>query len=354
MTQENESLRGTDHVDDAKVAEIEAKLQAISTGDASHLSGDPTPEPLKDEVAPVIVTPPVPLIPEATPQVVEAATEPVEGEVPTLPDNYVRSLLASGWSNDEIISQHSVLGAEFEKIAAKVHEKRTADSREWAAHGRMEANQRAAAEEQAKPKESEPLPSSELPRVDVEALKKQYGDDPRIAGIIDGLVGPVNKSIEAMNAMLPSVADSVERQATSEKAALQNEVNAFFSSPEVLPYGKLYGLGPTQGVDEDAYQNRLRVMEVADQIRTGAAFQNRIVGFTEALSLAHDSISADFRVQAIREDIKQQVQQRAASVTTPPSKGSVTGSVSAPAPPRTEKTRAEIEAYAETALREIF
>lgn len=353
MVQENESLKGTDHVDDAKIAEIEAKLQAIATGDASHLAGDPAPEPPKDEITPVVVTPPVPVIPEVTPQVVEAAkVKPDEGgSAPTLPDNVVRSLIASGWSPDEITQQHAVLGVEFEKIAAKVHDKRAADSREWAAHGRMEANQRAAAAEPTK--ESESLPPTELPRVDVEALKKQYGDDPRIAGIIDGLVGPVNKSIEAMNTMLPSVAESAARQEASEEAALQNEVNSFFSSPGVATYKALYGVGPTQGVDEEAYQNRLRVMEVADQIRVGASYQGRIVGFTEALSLAHDTVSADYRVQAIREDIKQKVQQRAQSVTTPPSKGSVTGSVSAPAP-RTEKTRAEIEAYAEAALREIF
>jgi hypothetical protein len=116
----------------------------------------------------------------------------------------------------------------------------------------------------------------------------------------------------------------------------------------------LYGTGPTQSVTDDFFENRMKVLEQADQIRAGASFQGREVGLTEALSLAHDSISASYRVQAIREDIKAKVQQRASSVTTPPAKGSEGGSTSAPSGERPEKTRKEIEDASAIALREIF
>jgi hypothetical protein len=346
MTDQNESLKGTDHISDERIKEIEKVLQTIDSGEESHLTDavkvtEPEPKPVAESTE----------IKVDEPQVsTEAAAESTD-DAPTLPDNYTRSLLASGWSAEEITEQHAALGDEFVTIAEKVHERRKIDAREWAAHGRIEANQRAAADDASR--QETPDTPSEIERLDIAALKKEYGDDPRIASLIDKLGTQTNRAIEAMNSMLPNVAESAARQDASEKAALQNEINSFFGSPDVLSYKDFYGVGPTQSVNGDHYDSRMRVLEVADQIRVGASYQGREVGLTEALSLAHDSVSADYRVRAIREDIKSKLQERAGSVTTPPSKGSESGNTSAPKV-RTEKTRDEIEQHATDALRQIF
>ncbi len=353
-----ESLKGADHMSDEQLAKIERSLQAIDSGEESHLvrpPRPPEPEPVKVAESVAVVEP----VPDESQVSIEAAVEHTDSaseveaasKTPTLPDNYIRSLLASGWSEQDITEQHASLGDEFVVIAEKVHSKRQSDSREWAAHGRIEANQREAAIDAAR--QTEPDTPTEIERLDVAALKKELGDDPRVMAFVDKLVTQTNKAIEAMNTMMPRVSESAARQEQSEKAALQNEVNAFFASPAVLPYKGLYGIGPTQDTEGDHYTARMRVLEVADQIRVGASFQGREVGMSEALDLAHDSVSADHRVQAIREDIKAKVQKRAQSATTRPSKGSDSGSTSAPAV-RTEKTRDEIEQFAQNALRQIF
>jgi hypothetical protein len=348
----DESLRGIDSVSDEKVKEIEDRLNAISR-DEPYLDPGPSSEE-KTEPAPEAKAE------EAQSQVTEEAAEskePESNDEPTLPDNHIRSLIGAGWTKEEIDEQHSALGDEFLTIAEKVHENRLRESREWAAHGRIEANQRAAAAEKLVEKQEQGQTPSELERVDIDALKREFGNDPRINAMIDSLGGSTNRAIEALQAMMPKIAESQARQEQSEQAALQNEVNSFFNSPDLLAYKDLYGVGPTQSIhDEGHWDARMKVLEVADQIRVGASYQGREVGLSDALSLAHESVSADFRVRAVREDIKSKMQQRQSSITQRPS--TQQSNETAEKPPSEggsrEMSRKELEDKAQAALRQIF
>ena len=100
------------------------------------------------------------------------------------------------------------------------------------------------------------------------------------------------------------------------------------------------------------FQQRMRVLEQADQIRVGASYQGRVVGLTEAMGLAHDSLSSEYTAQAIREELKARVKERSNAITNRPTKIETTEN--APASGRGEKTRAELEQNAAAALKNLF
>jgi len=344
-----ENLRGIIGMTDEDASEIEAKLQAISA-DMPYEAEEAVDEAaLEDALDKAITETPAeesaePVAEEATAEAADDATEAL-----TLPDNYVRSLLASGWSQEDITEQSAALGDEFAKVAEKIHSNRVRESREWAAHGRIAADQASAVKDG--PIDA-PNPLEELKRIDVEALKAEFGTDEQMTLLLERIAGPLNKTIEAANVMFPSVAESAARQKESEQAALQNEVNGFFDSPDLRGYKDLYGAGPMGDLTDADYQQRMRVMEQADQIRVGASYQGRIVGLTEAMGLAHDSLSADYTAKAIREELKAKVKERSNAITNRPSKVETT--VPEAGSQRTEKTRDELNAAAAIALREVF
>jgi len=342
-----ENLRGILSMTDEKVADIEAQLQAIAS---DTVEADEVDEVALEEAVEAAITETV--ADEATKPETQEATDETATEADeslTLPANYVRSLLATGWSQDDIDSQLSVLGKDFEVVAEKIHENRLRESREWAAHGRIAADQ--ASQVKDGPLD-DPNPLEELKRIDVDALKEEFGADENMTALLERIAGPLNKTIEAANVMFPSVAESAARQKESEQAALQNEVNGFFDSPDLRGYKDLYGAGPMGDLTDADYQQRMRVMEQADQIRVGASYQGRIVGLTEAMGLAHDSLSADYTAKAIREELKAKVKERSNAITNRPSKVETT--VPEAGSQRTEKTRDELNAAAAIALREVF
>ncbi len=343
-----ENLRGILSMTDEKVADIEAQLQAIAS---DTVEADEVDEVALEEAVEAAITETV--ADEATKPETQEATDETATEADeslTLPANYVRSLLATGWSQDDIDSQLSVLGKDFEVVAEKIHENRLRESREWAAHGRIAADQ--ASQVKDGPLD-DPNPLEELKRIDVDALKEEFGADENMTALLERIAGPLNKTIEAANIMFPSVAESAARQKQSENAALETEINAFFTSPDLGSYEGLYGKGPMNGVTDQDFQQRLKVMEQADRIRVGASYQGREVGLTEALSLAHDSVSADFTVQAVRKELQAKVLERSKGITSRPTKIETSENASLAAP-KTERTRAELEAHAAEALKKVF
>lgn len=352
-------------VTDEQAREIENKLEVIGGGEVYEVKEEPKAEAKEEATDEVAVDATAEPETKVEDKVVEsdakeaadeesdeagAPSKPAD-ESPTLPSNYIRSLKATGWDDEEIqrLVEHDFDLAK--NTAEKVHENRMRESREWAAHGRI-----VRAGEPSTPATTEPVPSQpsqtpqQLPRVDVEALKTEFGEDEAIAGIIDRMSGPVNKAIEAMNLILPQVAESAARQKESENATVATEIDTFFKSSDLAAYAELYGVGPTRGVEAEHFQNRMLVMEQADQIRVGASYQGREIGLSDALELAHDSVSSNFQMKAVRAEIKSKVQKRAKAVSLKPS---ITKSTP-PSGDRSPITRANLEKRSASTLREIF
>ena len=336
-------------VTDEKAAEIEAKLASIAS-DTPYEAPEPEAVTTEETVVETVPTKEEAAVEE---NLADKSTDEVEEvkkdtDAPTLPDNVRRSLIATGWDDDEIDNNLSVLGEEFIPIAERVHGKRMDESREWAARGRMV-------------RETEPTPedtkdvSDTLSPIDTADLKTQYGHDPAMSDFIDQMSGKMNASIEAINQILPIVAEQRAHQTEATDAAVKQQVDAFFDNGSLVSYEGLYGKGQMQNLEQGFYDSRMAVLQQADALQVGAAQQGRTVSMTEALGMAHEIVSGDFQMEALRAEMKAKVQQRAASITLKPdSSGGPSNATPVAGEERPEITRAELEARSLIALKKVF
>ena len=242
---------------------------------------------------------------------------------PTLPDAHVRSLKAYGWTDDEIEQAVSADPDNFAKTAEKIHENRTKETAAWAELGRKKRQEQASApadsstDQTAQPDRDQPAttPDGRLTPVDVDALKKEYGDDE----LVDRLAQPVNQTIEQINAMLPVIQQAQQAYQMQQQQALEREVESFFSAESMNSYRDLYGPSFRDASEEQANRRR-KVLETADAIVVGAKAQGRDLSVQEAMAYAHEIESADFRQQAARESVQKKVQKRSKSITQRPAK----------------------------------
>lgn len=249
----------------------------------------------------------------------EAASE--SDDDPTLPDAHIRSLKAYEWTEDEIKEALDNDPDGFSKIAEKVHNTRVKESQKWAELGRQRKQD--SQPEQSQPQQSQSpnqqtqsaTPNNGLTPIDVEALKKEYGDDE----LVERLAGPVNQAIQQVNQMLPVLEQSQQYTQQAQQSQLEQMVDSFFQSDTMKPYQDLYG--PSfQSADDTQYEQRQKVLETADALVVGAQAQGRDLNFREAMQLAHDLASGDFKSQQARAELKSKVQKRNKGKTQRPSK----------------------------------
>lgn len=256
----------------------------------------------------------------------EEATEKPEadasGDTFTLPAAHVRSLKAYGWDDDEIKQAVEKLGAEFLPTAAKIHANRVAETQQYAAIGRAHRDQQASQSDIVPPasQTASDTTSKNLARVDIDALKKEHGDDEVINSLIDRMAGPMNSAIEALNLILPQVSESAARTQRTEEAGLARQVEQFFGRGDMKAFELLYGGVDTNLVTDPQWQARASVLQQADALQVGAGYQGRQMELTEALELAHDSVSSEFKTDAIRKEIKGKVKKRTKAITLKPTK----------------------------------
>jgi len=241
-------------------------------------------------------------------------TEVVDPSAPTLPDAYRRSLKAYGWEDEDIDQNLKVLGANFITTAGKIHANRNNEVQQWAEQGRQARDaQNPTQTPAAAPAKSGQLPS-QLASVDARKLTELYGDEE----LVNAIVGPVNATIAAINLILPGLNDSMQKSQQSETQALVTEIETFFGSePMKKGYGVLYGDGVN--VNTAAQQaNRNAVLDQAEAIIYGATRQGRTLTVSDALALAHDSVAAPFREQAIKANITRQAKDRNRGISVRP------------------------------------
>ena len=337
-------------VTDEKAAEIEAKLAAIAS-DTPYEAPEPEAEKTEEVVVETTLTQEEAAVEETVEAPAEKAEETADqSDAPTLPDNVRRSLIATGWDEEEIDNNLSVLGEDFIPIAERVHGKRMDESREWAARGRM-------VKETEPTEEATTEVASTLAPLDVEDLKAQYGHDPDMSNLIDKMSAKMNTSIEAINQILPIIAEQRVHQHEATDAATKREVDAFFRDGDLASYEGLYGKGQMGDLEYsgDHFNNRMAVLQQADALQVGAAAQQRTVSMTEALGMAHEIVSGDFQMEALRAEMKAKVQQRAKSVTLKPdSSGGPATATPVAGEERPEKSRVQMEADALIALKKVF
>lgn len=260
----------------------------------------------------------------------EGEAEEDDGEAaadgaPTLPEAHRRSLKAYGWQDEDIDQNLKLLGDQFLKTAERLHENRNTELSQWAAAGRQQReqsdpNSRSGSTEQpANPQNQQPPKDDSLGQqmkpVDIEGLKKKYGDDE----LIDEIAGPVNAMIASINSVLPQIQQGQQAAQQAEVAQARQTVERFFTADELKPYAEFYG-SDEAGLSQEQVQAREKVLESAYDLMIGAeTLHNRRLPMDEALSLAHEIVAKDFKATAIRKSLKKEAKVRNRAISQRPS-----------------------------------
>lgn len=291
------------------------------------------------------VKPPVAKAAEPAEETAEDEAEPAEAvaapatlavanpAAAVVPAAYRRSLKALEWSDEEIDAGMATDPASFLKTAAKLHESRNASTQQMAELGRQLKAQQAA---EAAGKTASKRPDK-FTKIDVDALKAEYGDQAFIKQL-EGL----NGIVDFANDVMPWMAQSQKRQQEAELETLGRQIDGYFGHADMKDYHDLYGkTGNT--LKDGQMQARQKVIDTADMIVSGAQRMGRQITLEEALTMAHDSVSAPTREKVAKAKIVTQVQKRAAAISLKP------GGRAAPVAKTTDRTALQTSVAAKLA-----
>jgi len=261
-----------------------------------------------------------------------------------LPDAHRRSLKHYEWTDEEIDRAVKSGGSDFLTSAAKMHMIRTRELQHWAAAGR-EAR-RTGTTQQPVTTTQTVVTDGDLKPVDIATLKQTYGDEP----LIDALVGPINRAIQEMNAMLPVTREAKKRAEMIQLETLGKQVDSFFGGKEMKVYTDSYGVDSASLTDSQI-QSRQKILEYADALIGGSRMQGRNLGLEEALQLAFDSVTSSAKEQVARESIEKSLKKREQGMIQKPGNRAQAKPVRKPGESR---SRTELEASVKAKLREVF
>lgn len=273
----------------------------------------------------------------------EQQPDPTEDPAPTFPGAWRRTLHAYDWTDDEIaeaMDQEPNARASFMATAQKLHANRNAELAKWADMGRKERNaQPDAATEPGKPA-VDPETGKFAPS-NIEALVEKYGNE----DLVREIAQPFNDMLDQINGIMPDLVSGVQSIRESRQQVLSGQIEQFFGSEDLKAYSEVYGADPNS-LSEDQVETRNKVLEFADALVAGASLQGRKLSAVEAMELAHDSVSGEFKEKAIRTKIRKSVTARSKGISLKP-----TGKVAQKAGP---KTRGELEKDVRSRLASAF
>ncbi len=276
-------------------AEIEAKMDAIkeresNDGDSKVVDGEQTTTPETTEV--------------------EDGEKPKEGEEesPMLPSGHRRAALARGYTSEEIDyyleNKPDEAAARFGEIFDSWQE----ENSRWSDRGRVLAQagtgEKVASEANAAAGAS--AESGPLTPFDAKALKEAH---PESEGLIDALVGPLNASVERVNAVAEKLAHSEEFLQNTKRDALATVTQEFFTSKDMASFKDHYGL-EIAVLTEEQTKSRMELFGQADIIMAGAADHGIEITVPDALERAHIIVSQGTRDTAIQQKIRDSMEKR--------------------------------------------
>lgn len=268
------------------------------------------------------------------PAAAETASDETETETsttsqgPVLPAAFRRTLKAYEYTDEEITEGLATQGEKFVAVAARLHNARNKEIAKFAEEGRkVKARQQAA---------STPAPQAEddLPAVDVNALKKIYGNN---EPLIDQLVTPLNKALAEIKSSRAVIREYQETQRRTTQETFAKQVNGFFADPELKDFHAQYGTD-YKTLSDSQKAERVKVLRTADELMTGATVSGRLLSVSEALQLAHDATSSDVKEKQVRQKIATQLTKRQQGMTLKPAGRAATSAK----PP--DKMRASVKA----------
>lgn len=256
------------------------------------------------------------------------STEDVGNSESSVPDAYLRAALHQGWKKEEV---EELWKDDQEKAERLLKANLTATnnlSNQWSQLGQQQMNmQTSPAVPVTTPAASVQKTVESFTGLDINKLKGEYDDD----NLIDDVIKPMNDLLIKMNAKL----DSVESQQTQTSQSIQDkqkttdqerkevigqQIDGFFKSLESKEFKEFYGNGSDWSKFEgNQAENRMKLLEQADRIKTGAAYQGKEVTNEAAMNLANLSLTSHLMEQKIISDIKKSLTKRENSLSLKPS-----------------------------------
>lgn len=237
----------------------------------------------------------------------EAVVNPASG----VPAAYRRSLKAFQWTDEEIDAAHEANPEGFLRIATKLHESRNETTRQMSELGRqLRQKQQPEPEPGTAPKPA--AKPAQFKKIDVAALREKYGDEDFITQL-----EAMNGVVEFANDARGFIEQSKQRQAEVELEALGRQIEGYFAGDDIKDYSGLYGKAGTN-LTPDQITARQKVIEQADLLIAGSRQMGRPITLTDALTMAHDSVSAPVRAAAATAKVATQVKARQAAISVRP------------------------------------
>ena len=277
-------------------------------------------------------------------------------EIPQLSDAYYRAAKHGGWSDEEIKTQYEANPELTVRTLGNIYEALNRSSQEFAAFGR--ATKEKPAPEPKEKAEQKP----EFKGIDIEKLRKDNPDDP----IVDLVEAQQNQTkalhdeVQELKATRsapemgqPSGATPQQiRAVEQETAAIQQQIETFFTGDTLKGYEDFYGELPKDTISWDGLtpgqkMNRWTVIEMMDQMVNGAKSLGREMKIDEAMNRAHLYVTEPIREKVIREDIKSKITERSKSLTLKPSG-------TAPSGETKPQTKLELESATTQRLDKVF
>lgn len=289
-------------------SDLEAKLSRMMNG--------ATWSEVEDEAAPADEIPDADdTAEEVENDAVEEVVEPEQdasdddgaaADAPTLPDAHRRSLIAFGWSPEEIDSAVEVGGDRFLTTAARLHTERNTEVANYAAAGR-----RALAEETETPQ------SADAGAFDIDW--KGLADESGLSeSVLKETFGPMMGAAETLKANMAALEQAREAQEAQRIADLAAGIDEFFTSEGPKEFADKYGGAGWDGLTPEQEAHRNQVMEMATQIMAGATVKGKDVGLEDALYMAHGAVSAEWATEKARAEVREQVTKRSKQVSQRP------------------------------------
>ncbi len=245
------------------------------------------------------------------------ATETASAESVTpfaiLPAAYRRTLKAAEYSDAEIDEAVKLQGDKFVQYAGKLHQARNKETEAFAKLGQRMA-------EEAKKATPAQRPAA-LPTIDTELLAKTYGKDEAFVQQLARL----NDWQNELQRILPVIRQYEEKSKAEARDGFIRQVHGFFSADDKKEFADYYGTDPVALTPaQDA--SRVKVLDMANMIQSGAASQGRNLGLQDALQMAHEATTSEYVAKVTREKLAAEIKQRSrGAVLKPAGRQAATG-----------------------------
>lgn len=330
--------------DDAE-PEVDQPIEEDASSEETEAEAEVTPDSSSDEPAKEV---------EPSDEGDEQSDEPEEeqdqqpkpkaAKVPTIPAALRRSLKAYDWTDEEIDEAAAGNPAGFLLTAQKIHMNRNKELAQWADMGRqtrVSADQTST--NQKETSQHRDPKTGAFKALDVDAMVEKYGNE----DLVREIASPVNDIIQQINTLLPDLMTGISHIQQTRQQTLAKEIDGFFGGKDLANYTEVYGTDSNK-LSTDNLQARNKVLEMADALVAGARQQGRTLKVNEALMLAHDSVSGDFKTKSIRKELTASVKKRNSGITMRPSQAGSKDNRGAP------KSSSELEARTKARLAKVF